>query len=176
MNASPVPVPVVIHVAVARNGVIGRDNGLPWKLSTDLRRFKAATMGKPVVMGRKTFEGLGRPLPGRLNVVVTRDPNWQCDGTVAVHSLEAALEIASARLDELPGAGEICVIGGGEIYRQALPLAARLHVTHVEADFEGDTHFPTIDPADWRESSREDVPAGERDTHPTRHVVYERRD
>lgn len=167
---------VVIHVAIAENGVIGRDGGLPWRLSTDLKRFKADTMGRPIVMGRKTWESFPkRPLPGRLNIIVTRDPAYRAEGAEVVHSLQDALTLARARARCMAGIDEICVIGGGEIYAQALPLADRLSVTHVTAAVDGDTRFPPIDPETWRTVSAEDVPAGEKDSHPTRHVVYERR-
>ncbi|MBN9244750.1 MAG: dihydrofolate reductase [Mesorhizobium sp.] len=166
---------VVIHVAIAENGVIGRDGGLPWRLSTDLKRFKAETMGKPIVMGRKTWESFPkRPLPGRLNIVVTRDPAFRAEGAEVVHSLADALVLARTKGRCMVGADTICVIGGGEIYAQALPLADRLSVTHVKAVVEGDTRFPAIDPQTWRVVAAEDVPAGEKDSHATRHVVYER--
>lgn len=166
---------VAIYVAVAENGVIGRDNGLPWRLSGDLKRFKAGTMGKPIVMGRKTFESIGKPLPGRLNIVVTRDPTYRVEGVEVAGSLDDALALASVRARCMAGADEICVVGGAEIYRQALPIADRLYVTHVLADIEGDARFPPIDPATWLLVSSEDVPAGERDSHATRYAVYERR-
>ncbi len=166
---------VAIHVAVAANGVIGRDNGLPWRLSSDLKRFKAGTMGKPIVMGRKTFESIGKALPGRLNIVVTRDRGFRAEGVETAGSLEDALTLARVRGRCMAGADEICVVGGGEIYRQALPIADRLHVTHVLADVDGDARFPEIDPATWRLVGSEDVPAGERDSHATRYAVYERR-
>jgi dihydrofolate reductase len=166
---------VVIHVAIAENGVIGRDGGLPWRLSTDLKRFKAETMGKPIVMGRKTHEGLGRPLPGRLNIVVTRDKSWRGEGVEVVHSLDEAIRLATARGRCMAGADEICIIGGGEIYAQALPLADRLDVTHVLASVDGDTFFPPIDPGEWRVASSREFPAGEKDSHATRFTVYERR-
>ena len=166
---------IAIHVAVAENGVIGRKGGLPWRLSTDLKRFKAETMGKPVVMGRKTYEGIGRPLPGRLNIVVTRDRLWRAAGVEVAHSLDHALRLAEARARCMAGVDEVCIIGGGQIYAQALPLADRLYVTHVLAEFEGDTHFPPIDPAAWRLVRSGEVPAGEKDSHATRHGVYERR-
>lgn len=167
---------VAIHVAIAENGVIGRDGGLPWRLSTDLKRFKAATMGKPIVMGRKTWESFPRrPLPGRLNIVATRDQTFRAEGAEVAHSLEEALLLARTKARCMAGADEICVIGGGEIYAQALDLADRLHVTHVKAAIEGDTRFAPIDPEVWRIVSAEEVPAGEKDSHPTRHVVYERK-
>lgn len=177
--------PVVsIIVAVSANGVIGRDGDMPWRLSTDLRRFKALTMGHPVVMGRKTFESIGRPLPGRLNIIVTRDHHWQADGVMAVRSLGAALDLATVHLEsfepdpsdpdaEVPD--HIFVIGGGTIYEQALGLADILHVTHVEAKIDGDTRFPTIDADVWETVQEEAVSAGDKDTYPTRYVVYERR-
>lgn len=166
---------IAIYVAIAANGVIGREGGLPWRLSSDLKRFKADTMGKPVIMGRKTWESIGRPLPGRPNIVVTRDGAYDAPGAEVAGSLEDAIGIAEGLAAGLPAADEICVIGGGEIYRQALPLAARLHVTHVIAEPEGDTRFPAIDPAEWIEASTLEVPAGEKDSHATRYTVYERR-
>lgn len=166
---------IAIYVAITENGVIGRDGGLPWRLSTDLKRFKADTMGKPIIMGRKTYEGIGRPLPGRLNIVVTRDKAWRAEGVETANSLDEAIKLATVRGRCMAGADEICVVGGGEIYAQALPLADRLHVTHVLASVEGDAHFPLIDPEAWAAVSAEDVPAGEKDSHATRYTVYERR-
>ena len=167
---------IAIHVAIAENGVIGSKGGLPWRLSTDLKRFKAGTMGKPIVMGRKTWESFPkRPLPGRLNIVVTRDKAYRAEGAETVSSLRDAIALAEIRGRCMAAVDEICVIGGGEIYRQALPLADRLHVTHVLASVDGDTVFPTIDPAVWRLASSEDVPPGEKDSHATRYAVYERR-
>lgn len=166
---------VAIYVAVAENGVIGRDNGLPWKLSSDLKRFKAGTMGKPIIMGRKTWESIGKPLPGRVNIVVTRDRAFKAEGAEVVGSLDEALTLGRVRGRCMAGADEICVVGGSEIYRQALPLADRLHVTHVLASVEGDARFPDIDPAVWEEVRSEELPAGERDSHATRYAVYERR-
>lgn len=167
---------IAIHVAVAQNGVIGRDGGMPWRLSTDLRRFKMDTMGKPLVMGRKTWESFpSRPLPGRLNIVVTRDEAYHAEGGETVSSLDEAFALAAQQAGRTAGVDELCVIGGGQIYAQALPAADRLHVTHVLAEVEGDTVFPSIDPAVWELVSSEDFPAGEKDTHATRHAVYERR-
>lgn len=165
---------IILVVAVSENGVIGRDGDMPWKLSTDLKRFKALTMGKPLIMGRKTFASIGeRPLPGRPHVIVTRDASYQRDGVEVAHSLEAAL----SRVDVLArdaGGDAVCVVGGGEIYRQAMPLADELHVTHVEAVIEGDTHFPEIDQAAFEKVEETVVPAGEKDSHPTRYAVYRR--
>lgn len=160
---------VTFVVAIAENGVIGRDGGMPWRLSTDLQRFKATTMGKPIVMGRKTWESFPRrPLPGRRNIVITRDPGFQAEGAEVFHSLGDALAAAGA------DGGEVCVIGGGQIYAQSLPMADRLDVTHVLGSLEGDTKFPNIDPGQWRVVSSADIPAGDKDSHATRHVVYER--
>ena len=132
---------IVLLAAVAENGVIGRDNALPWRLSSDLKRFKALTLGKPVVMGRKTYLSIGKPLPGRTNIVVTRDPNFRADGVVVATSVDAALE--AARDDaRRRGANEIMVIGGTEIFAQTMALADRLEITHVHARPAGDTFFP----------------------------------
>ncbi len=168
---------VAIYVAIAENGVIGRENGLPWKLSTDLRRFKATTMGKPIIMGRKTWESFPkRPLPGRLNIVVTRDRDFRAEGAEVVHSLEDGVKLATVRGRCMAGADEICVVGGGEIYRQAMPMADRLCITHILESVDGDTRFPWIDPAIWKVVSEEEFPAGEKDTHATRYTVYDRRE
>jgi dihydrofolate reductase len=167
---------VAIHVAIAKNGVIGSDGGLPWRLSTDMKRFKAGTMGKPIVMGRKTWESFPkRPLPGRQNIVITRDRDYRAEGADIVHSLDDALALARVRGRCAPGTDEICIIGGGEIYAQALPVADTLHVTHVMAEPDGDTRFPAIDPAVWERVSMEEIPAGEKDSHATVYAVYQRR-
>lgn len=166
---------ISLVVAVAENGVIGADGDMPWKLSTDLKRFKSLTIGKPMVMGRKTFEFIGKPLPGRTMIVVTRDKQWQAPGVVAVNSVESAMAVA----EEIAGAdgqNEICVVGGGEIYRQTMPIADVLHYTIVHAEPRGDTKFPEIDPEAWKEESREEIPAGEPDSAATTYIVYLRRD
>lgn len=140
--------PVAIIVAVAGNGVIGRDNALPWRLSGDLKNFKAVTLGKPVVMGRKTFESIGRPLPGRSNIVVSRNPQFAAEGVLTATGLDAALALADG-IAQRDGAGEIMVIGGSEIYRQALPLCRTLYLTRVHAEVPGDAWFPDVDAAQW---------------------------
>jgi Dihydrofolate reductase len=166
---------IVIAVAAARNGAIGRGGDLPWKLSTDLKRFKQVTLGKPMVMGRKTFESIGsRPLPGRPHVIVSSNPDFDPEGVDVAPTLSAAIERAKSLASEI-GVEEIIIAGGGEIYRQALPLADVLHVTHVEAEIDGDTYFPPIDPAVFEKISEESVPAGEKDSHATRYAVYRRR-
>jgi dihydrofolate reductase len=175
VNSKPLTAALVtLVVASARNGVIGKDGGLPWRLSSDLKRFKSNTIGRPVIMGRKTFQSIGRPLPGRDNIVVTRDRSFTPEGVVTAPDIAAAVELARAKGREA-GKGEICVIGGGEIYRQTFDMADRLIVTFVEAEIDGDTYFPAIDSKVWKEVSSEFHPAGEKDSHATRHVVYERR-
>lgn len=166
---------ISLVVAIAENGVIGRDGGLPWRLSTDLKRFKADTLGKAVVMGRLTYESIGKPLPGRLNIVVSRNPDYRPEGVEVVHSLADALTLARSRAKTMPDADEICVIGGGQLFEQALGIADRLRVTHVLADIDGDTTFPPIDPQRFVPTLSVDVPAGEKDDYPTRSVIYERR-
>ena len=161
-------------VAAAQNGVIGRENDMPWRLSTDLKRFKALTLGKPVIMGRKTWESIGRPLPGRLNVVITRNADFAPEGASVVHSLDEAVALAKTHAEN-EQIDEICIIGGGNIYAQALPMADVVHLTHVLADIEGDTTFPDLDPAEWQVISSENVPAGDKDSHPTNYCVYQRK-
>lgn len=168
-------VAVAIIAAVARNGVIGADGAMPWRLSTDLRRFKALTLGHPVVMGRRTFDAIGRPLPGRANIIVSRRVDFAPAGAAVVPSLEAALA-AGRRAAEAAGVDTVFVIGGGEIYRAALPVAGRLLITHVETEPDGDTRFPAIDPAEWAVVAEESVPAGATDSAATRFVNYERRE
>jgi dihydrofolate reductase len=154
VTAPPVLKPeIVFIVAVAENGAIGRDNDMPWRLKSDLQRFKALTLNKPVIMGRKTFLSISRPLPKRTNIVVTRDANFRGDGVTVAPSLDAAYETALG--DALRrGAGEIMVIGGAEIFRQWMPRAARLEITEVHDRPEGDTFFPAIDASTWQEAAR----------------------
>ena len=151
---------LVLVAALDRRHGIGRDNAMPWYLPDDLKRFKALTLGKPVLMGRRTAESLGRALPKRRNLVLTRGGKTPFEGMEAVTSLDEAIAIA-----ERDGASELCVIGGGEIYAMTLPLASRLHLTHVDTiDDDCDAFFPAFDSADWREAKREHHPADER--HP----------
>lgn len=165
---------VSVVVGVTRNNVIGRDGGLPWRLSTDLKRFKALTVGKPVVMGRVCYDSIGKPLPGRPNIVITRNPDFSADGVIVVHSLEEAMERAEHEAAAL-GVDEICVIGGGVVYREAMDRADILHVTHIETEISGDTFFPEIDPEIWEPGPAEHFPAGEKDDHPTTFVTYRRK-
>jgi dihydrofolate reductase len=165
---------VVLIVAVADNGVIGARGALPWRLKSDLRRLKALTLGKPVVMGRKTFASIGRPLPGRTNIVVTRDANFRSPGAVVTTSFADARAVATG--DALRrSAGEIAVIGGAEIYAQWLGCADRLEITEVHARPEGDTYFAAIDAADWEEVARVRNPAGPDDSADYSYVTYRRR-
>ena len=164
--------PIALVVAVAQNGVIGRDGDMPWKLSTDLKRFKRDTMGKPVIMGRRTFESIGKALPGRLNIVVSRS-DFVADDTVHANSVDAAVFLAEGWAKD-NGSEEICIIGGGQIYGETLPMADKLYVTHIMAEPDGDTRFPEISEAEWRPIHREEVPMGENDTAETLYVVYER--
>jgi dihydrofolate reductase len=164
---------IELIAAVARNGVIGRENGLPFRLSTDLKRFKALTIGKPIIMGRKTFDSIGKPLPGRINIVVTRKQDWGEPGTVTAPSLDEAIRLATAAA-HASGAQAVCVIGGGEIYAQAINRADVLHITHVEAEPDGDTLFPAIDPGRFLPEVSEVVPSGEKDEYATRYLVYRR--
>ena len=138
---------------MARNRVIGRNGDLPWQLPADLQHFKSVTMGKPIIMGRKTFESIGRPLPGRKNIVVTRRANFVSDGVLISNNLTAAIALGKAIASE-DNVDEIMVIGGGEIYAKALSDAERLYLTEVHADIDGDTFFPALDRGLWREKSR----------------------
>lgn len=145
--------PIVLVAAVAENGVIGRDNAMPWRLKADMQHFRALTMGKPVIMGRKTYQSIGKPLGGRTTIVVSRDAALAIDGAVVAASLAQALE--AARGDALRrGVSDIIVAGGADIYAQAMPLADRLEITHVHAKPSGDTVFPAIDPTLWRLTGR----------------------
>jgi dihydrofolate reductase len=158
---------VSLIVAVSTNGVIGRDGDLPWRMPEDLKRFKSLTMGHHLVVGRKTWEEVGQPLPGRMMVVVTRARDFQVAGVTVVHSLQEALDVAH-------NDDEVFIAGGGEIYRQALPLADRLYLTRIHAEIEGDTTFPEFDQSEWRLVEREDHDADERNPYPYSFIVYEK--
>ncbi len=158
-------------VAVSRNGVIGLNNQLPWHLPEDLKYFKSVTMGKPIVMGRKTYESIGRPLPGRTNIVITRDANWSAAGVEVAQTLEVALKLGE-KACEAAGAEEIMVIGGEQIYRLTLAAADRLYLTQVDAEVEGDAFFPEIDLKAWNQVDMK-LPTIT-DTHPYRFLVLDR--
>ena len=165
---------VTFVVAVADNGVIGQGGGLPWRLKSDMQHFRAATMGKPVVMGRKTYLSIGKPLAGRTNIVVSRDRAFAAPGVLVAPSIEAALTVA--RGDALRrGAAEIAVIGGADIYAQTMTAADRLVVTRVHLRPGGDTKFPSVDPNVWKEVERAEHRAGPHDEADFAIVVYERR-
>ncbi|WP_104202156.1 dihydrofolate reductase [Billgrantia saliphila] len=146
-------VPVAMIAAVARNGVIGIDNKLPWYLPEDLKFFKRMTQAKPLVMGRKTFASIGRPLPGRLNIVITRDTGFHHEGVRVCHDLESALFLADQQAT-IDACDEIMVMGGGQIYAQALPHASRIYLTEVDVEVQGDARFPELDEREWEEVQR----------------------
>jgi dihydrofolate reductase len=158
---------ISLIAAVAKNRVIGRDNDLAWRLRSDLRRFRALTMGKPVVMGRRTWDSIGRPLPGRRVIVMTRDPAWAADGVETAAGWPAVLALTA-------GAEEVMVAGGAQIYALTLPQADRLYLTEVDAAPEGDALFPELPPGRFRETGSEAHPAGPDDEHPFRFVTLDR--
>jgi dihydrofolate reductase len=163
---------LVLVAAVAENEVIGQGGGMPWRLKSDLRHFRAITLGKPVVMGRKTFHSIGKPLDGRTNIVVSRDPNFAAPGILAAPDIAAALAVAHG--DALRrGANDIAVIGGAEIFAATMALADRLVITRVHAQPPGDTVFPAIDPEAWREIERSEHPPGSGDSAGFALLVYE---
>jgi dihydrofolate reductase len=159
----PKPVPdtasggirIVFVVAMARNGIIGRDGQMPWHLPDDLKRFKALTLGKPVLMGRKTYDSIGKPLVERRNIVLTRNLCWEAPQVIVVHTLEEALRQARP-------ARELMVIGGADIFSMCVPLCSRIELTLIDADIEGDTRFVALEPSEWREAARESHPADQR--------------
>ena len=167
MSGGPAPL-ISLMVAMAQNGVIGRDNSLPWRLPEDLKRFRAFTLGKPILVGRKTFESIGQPLPERTNLVLTRDRGWFAHGVIVVHSLLEALVQAGA-------SAELVAIGGAEIYRLLLPLARRMYLTHVHADVPGDITFPEFDSTQWADVECSSHPADEEHAYPLTFVTLERR-
>jgi len=154
-------------VAMAENRVIGRDNQLPWRLPADLRHFKELTLGKPILMGRKTHESIGRVLPGRRNIIMTRNRDYQAPGTERVHSLAEVFKTL------LP-TDELMLIGGAELYRELLPQVGRLYLTQVHADVKGDSYFPELNPAEWKELSREEHAADAENEYPYSFMVWER--
>jgi dihydrofolate reductase len=158
---------IAFIVAMTDDRVIGRGNQLPWHLPADLAHFRRLTLGKPIVMGRRTFESIGRPLPERHNIVLTRDPGFQPQGCTVTHDLDAALAAAGA-------AEELMVIGGADIFRLFLPLADRLYLTQVHAEIPGDVFFPALDEDEWIERDRDEHGVGPRNEYPLTYLTYER--
>ena len=161
-DATAPPLPLVFVVAIARNNVIGRDGGLPWRMPSDLKRFRAATMGKPMIMGRKTFASIGKALPGRETIVVTRDTSFAVPGVLVAHDMDEAINLGKARARAM-GAPEVAVAGGAQIFSALLPLADRIILTEIDLAPEGTEFWPGLDPQDWRETAREVVPRGPND-------------
>lgn len=162
-------------VARAANGCIGRNNKLPWYLPEDLKYFKKVTFGKPIIMGRKTWESLKGPLPGRTNIVISRQPGYQADGIKVVHSLQEAIALAEsiALIDDID---EVVVIGGAQIYAEALPCADILYLTEVHAEVDGDAFFPPYNGEEWQVVGREDFPAAGPNPYDYSFVIYQRKD
>jgi len=158
---------ISLIAAMARNRIIGKDNDMPWHLPADLAHFKRVTMGKPVIMGRRTYESIGFPLPGRKNVVITRNADYAPEGIVIVDSIEAALS-------EVGDAGEVMIIGGGQLYREMLPYADRLYLTQIQADIEGDTEFPDYTVFEWKEIDREVYEADDKNAYDLEFVTLEK--
>ncbi|WP_144752995.1 MULTISPECIES: dihydrofolate reductase [Bartonella] len=165
---------ICLIAAVAENGVIGCKGTMPWHLSTDLQRFKALTLGKPIIMGRKTWDSIGRPLPKRTNIVITRDCTFSAEGAIVAHSLSQACSLATNAASQ-NDVEEIFIIGGGEIFKQGFGLADKIFLTEVLASIEGDSFFPIFDKEKWTIVQTQDIPKGDKDSHPTRFVVYERK-
>jgi dihydrofolate reductase len=174
-SEAPTSPRLVIVAAVARNGVIGRDNRLLWRLKTDLQHFRALTLGRPVLMGRKTFESIGKPLPGRQSIVLTRNPDFAVPGVLSAKTLDDALEIAAEIDDPAIKTDRIMVAGGGEIYAALIDKADELQITEVDLAPEGDAHFPKIDASQWREIERRSFPRSHDDEAAFSFVTYLRR-
>lgn len=158
---------ITLIVAAARNNVIGRNGRMPWRLSSDLRRFRALTLGKPVIMGRKTFESIGRPLPGRTNIVVS-SAGFAAQGALSAPDLDAAYRLAP------PASDEIMIIGGAQIYEAALPAADRIHFTRIDADISGDARFPQLEPSHWRKTAAGATGVSQQDDYPCRYFILDR--
>ena len=161
-----------ILVAMARNRVIGRNNQLPWHLPADLKHFKSLTMGKPIVMGRKTYESIGRPLPGRTNIIITHQTNYQALGAIVVNSIAAALQACK---DTNPINNESFIIGGEKLFQQTLEICQRMYITEIQKDFEGDTFFPEFDPDVWEETQRDKHIAENNDNLEYHFVILDRK-
>lgn len=160
-------------VAMSENRVIGINNKLPWYLPNDLKYFKQVTMGKPIIMGRKTYESIGKPLPGRANIVITRNTQWQAEGVKVAHSLEQAIALAEA-ISNIDGQSEVMIIGGDQIYKACLPQVDRVYLTKVHAEVQGDAWFPEVDWSSWQEVGREDLQAEGANPYDYSFIVYDR--
>jgi dihydrofolate reductase len=167
---------VSIIVAMSRNRVIGKDNKLIWHLPADLKHFKNTTMGRPVIMGRKTFESVGKPLPGRTNIVISRNKNYNAPGCLMAGSVEEALRLLTTEPANVAAfdTAEVFIAGGGEIYRQAIQLAGRMYITVIDHDFEGDTFFPEFSGEEWKLTGEEYRPADEKNSYPMLFRIYDR--
>lgn len=164
---------LALIVAAAANNVIGCENRMPWHLPEDLKHFKATTMGKPVIMGRKTYDSIGKPLPGRTNIVITRQPDWQADGVLVVHDVDEAIRLAERVLADADGdIDEAMVIGGAEIYRESIKRAQKIYLTRIEKKFSGDAYFPELSPQEWLKVSA--IDGGTQSPEPYRFMVFER--
>lgn len=159
--------PIAQVVAISQNRVIGKDNQLIWHMPADLKHYKNITMGHHMIMGRKTYESIGRPLPGRTTVIITRDKNYKAEGCIIVNSLDEALKVAASD-------SEPCIVGGGEIFRQAMSITDKIYLTIIHHDFEGDTFYPELDPAEWKLIKREDFQPDEKNRYPYSFCEYER--
>ncbi len=165
---------IVLIAAFAQNRVVGINNKLPWHLPEDLKYFKRTTTGKAIIMGRKTYDSIGRPLPNRTNIVITRNSDFKAEGVKVVSSLEAAIELAK-EVNYINGIEEVMIIGGASIYETALPIADRLYLTHVHADVKGDAYFPEVNFAQWQEVARDDHQASDNNPYDYSFVVYDKK-
>jgi len=167
---------IALIVAMTRNLVIGKDNKMPWHLPEDLKYFKRVTLNKPVVMGRNTFESIGKPLPQRTNIIVSRNTDYKVAGAIVVQSVEQALQMVADLYHtiEAPEDSEVMIIGGAQIYAQTLALAQRLYLTEIQAEIDGDTSFPVFDRTEWQEVAREEHPATADNPHPYNFLVLDR--
>jgi len=163
---------IVLIAAFAQNRVVGINNSLPWHLPEDLKYFKRTTTGKAIIMGRKTYDSIGRPLPNRTNIVISRNSELKIEGVKVVDSLQAAIDLAK-EVNFINGVEEVMVIGGASIYEEALPQADRLYITHVHAEVKGDAYFPEVDFSQWQEISRDDYAASESNPYDYSFVVYD---
>ena len=165
---------IVLIAAFAQNSVVGINNALPWHLPEDLKYFKRTTSGKAIIMGRKTYDSIGRPLPNRTNIVITRNSDFKAQGVQVVSSLQAAIDLAR-EVNFINDVDEVMIIGGASIYEEALPQADRLYLTHVHAEVEGDAYFPAVDFSQWQESSRDDHAASDKNPYDYSFVVYDKK-